>query len=106
MRYIGIDLGTSFIKGAVLDLEGLCVGDAKRIPGPLPLSGLPSLRTEFSPESFVDPTRRIIEELLAEAPDCQGVLMSVVGTLCLRLYNTLQLVENPIELPYATTSPP
>ena len=68
-------MGTSFIKGAVLDLEGLCVGDAKRIPGPLPLSGLPSLRAEFSPESFVDPTRRIIEELLAEAPDCQGVLM-------------------------------
>jgi len=75
MRYIGIDLGTSFIKGAVLDLDRLCVGGAKRIPGPLPLSGLPSLRTEFTPESFVDATRRIIEELLAESPDCEGVLV-------------------------------
>jgi len=30
MRYIGIDLGTSFIKGAVLDLETLFVGDLFR----------------------------------------------------------------------------
>ena len=75
MRYIGIDLGTSFIKGAVLDLDRLCVDSAKRIPGPSTLPGLPSLQTEFSPESFVTPTSQIIEELLAEAPDCQGVLM-------------------------------
>jgi sugar (pentulose or hexulose) kinase len=75
MPYIGIDLGTSFIKGAVLDLDRLCVGSAKRVPGPSPLAGLPSLHTEFSPESFVAATSQIIEELLAEAPDCQGVLM-------------------------------
>ena len=75
MRYIGIDLGTSFIKGAVLDLDGFCVGGAKRIPAPSPLAGLPPLRTELSPESFVAATRRIIEELLGEAPDCRGVLM-------------------------------
>ena len=75
MLYIGIDLGTSFIKGAVLDLDRLCVGRAKRILGPSPLPDLPSLHTEFSPESFVTATSRIIEGLLAEAPDCQGVLM-------------------------------
>ncbi len=75
MRYLGIDLGTSSIKGAILDLESLTVGRAKHIPSPAPLPGLPLLHTEFNPESFVAATRQIIEGLLAEAPDCQGVLM-------------------------------
>jgi sugar (pentulose or hexulose) kinase len=75
MRYIGIDLGTSSIKGAVLDLDLLSVGAAKHIPCPTPLPGLPLLHTEFDPESFVAATRQLIEVLLAEAPDCQGVLM-------------------------------
>jgi sugar (pentulose or hexulose) kinase len=75
MRYIGIDLGTSSIKGAVLDLETLSVGSPKHIPCPSPLPGLPLLHTEFNPESFVDATRQLIEGLLAEAPNCKGVLM-------------------------------
>ncbi len=75
MRYLGIDLGTSSINGAILDLETLSVGRAKHIPCPAPLPGLPLLHTEFDPESFVAATRQIIDGLLAEAPDCQGVLM-------------------------------
>jgi sugar (pentulose or hexulose) kinase len=75
MRYIGIDLGTSSIKGAVLDLETLSVGRTRHIPCPSPLPGLPLLHTEFDPESFVVATRELIEELLAEAPDCRGLLM-------------------------------
>lgn len=75
MRYIGIDLGTSSIKGAILDLDRLSVGAAKHIPCPTPLPGLPLLRTEFDPESFVAATRQLIKVLIAEAPNCQGVLM-------------------------------
>jgi sugar (pentulose or hexulose) kinase len=75
MRYLGIDLGTSFIKGAVLDLETLSVGEVRQVRVPSPLPGLPPLRTEYDPESFVIAARRIIEELLIEAPDCRGVLM-------------------------------
>jgi sugar (pentulose or hexulose) kinase len=75
MRYIGIDLGTSFIKGAILNLETLSVGRVRHVVCPSSLSGLPPLHTEFDPESFVTATRRLIEDLLAEAPDCQGVLM-------------------------------
>ena len=75
MRYIGIDLGTSFIKGAILNLETLSVASARYISCPSPLPGLPSLHTEFDPENFVTATRQLIELLLAEAPDCQGVLM-------------------------------
>ena len=75
MRYLGIDLGTSFIKGAVLDLDTLSVGAARRMACPSPLPGLPPLHSEFDPESFVAATRRLAEELLAEAPDSQGLLM-------------------------------
>jgi len=75
MRYLAIDLGTSFIKGAVLDLETLSVSGAKHIPGPSPVSGLPPLRVEFDPESYVAATRQLIEALLVEAPDSRGVLM-------------------------------
>jgi sugar (pentulose or hexulose) kinase len=75
MRYIGIDLGTSFIKGAILNLETVSVGSARHITCPSPLPGLPPLHTEFDPENFVTATRQLIEMLLAEAPDCEGVLM-------------------------------
>lgn len=75
MRYIGIDLGTFSIKGAVLDLDLLSVGAGRHIPCPTPLPGLPLLHMEFDPEGFVAATRRLIEVLLAEVPDCQGVLM-------------------------------
>jgi sugar (pentulose or hexulose) kinase len=75
MRYIGIDLGTSFIKGAILNLETISVGSARHMTSPSPLPGLPPLHTEFDPENFVTATRQLIEGLLAEAPDCRGVLM-------------------------------
>ncbi len=75
MRYLGIDLGTSFIKGAVLDLDTLSVGAARRIACPPSLPALPPLHLEYDPESFVAAARRLTEELLAEAPDCQGLLM-------------------------------
>ena len=75
MRYLGIDLGTSFIKGAVLDLDTLSVGPARRMACPPSLPALPPLHSEFDPESFVATARQLAEELLAEAPDCQGLLM-------------------------------
>jgi sugar (pentulose or hexulose) kinase len=75
MRYLGIDLGTSFIKGAVLDLDTLSVGSARRMACPPPLPALPPLHSEFDPESFVAATLRLVGELLAEAPDCHGLLM-------------------------------
>jgi sugar (pentulose or hexulose) kinase len=75
VRYLGIDLGTSFIKGAVLDPEAVSVGRVRQVGVPSPLPGLPPLRTEFDPESFVTAARRLIEDLLAEAPDSRGVLM-------------------------------
>lgn len=49
MRYLGVDLGTSFIKGAVLDLEALDLGHIERVPMPEPVPGLPPAFREFDP---------------------------------------------------------
>src|SRR5262245_46772740 len=76
MRYVGLDLGTSFIKGAVLDLETLAVGTPRRIACPKALSGPSPLRIEYDAEGFVDVTRRLIHELIDEAPDCEGLALS------------------------------
>lgn len=75
MQYIGVDLGTSSIKGAVLDLENLSVTSPRAVGCPAPLPGLPPLRSEYDPESFVAATRQLISQLVAESPACRGVLM-------------------------------
>ena len=41
MRYLGIDLGSSYIKGAVLDLDALAIRHIERLPFPEPIPGLP-----------------------------------------------------------------
>ncbi len=75
MRFIGLDLGTSFIKGAVLDLDRLTLSHIRRQPFPEPVSGLPALFYEVEPEKVVLATRLLLEELLALAPDCAGLVM-------------------------------
>jgi hypothetical protein len=40
MRYLGIDIGTSFIKGAVLDADTLRLSHIERMDAPLLVSGL------------------------------------------------------------------
>ncbi len=75
MRYLGIDLGTSFIKGAVLDLDRLALGHIERFPFPKPVPGLnPSFR-EFNPAEILQATRALLERLLRHAPDAAGVVM-------------------------------
>ena len=38
---LAIDLGTTHIKGAVLDLDALRIGHIQRFPFPEPIVGLP-----------------------------------------------------------------
>lgn len=73
--FIGIDLGTSFIKGAVLDPDRLTIAHIHRLPFPAPLPGLPPLHREFDPLAVVEATRRLLAELLPLAPGCEGILV-------------------------------
>jgi sugar (pentulose or hexulose) kinase len=75
MRFLAIDLGSSFIKGAVLDLAARSFDHVRRTPFPAPLPNLPPQRFEVEPRQAVDATRVLIEELLAIAPDCAGTVI-------------------------------
>ncbi|MCW5860853.1 MAG: hypothetical protein KIS63_21345, partial [Caldilineales bacterium] len=73
--FIGIDLGTSFIKGAVLDPDRLTIAHIHRLPFPAPLPDRPPLHREFDPLAVVEATRRLLAELLPLAPGCEGILV-------------------------------
>jgi sugar (pentulose or hexulose) kinase len=72
---IGIDLGTSFIKGAVLDLEALAIRHIERLPFPEPIPGLDPVFREFNPAEMVAVTRSLLDRLLQQAPDAAGLVM-------------------------------
>jgi sugar (pentulose or hexulose) kinase len=75
MHYLGVDLGTSFLKGATLDLDTLSIGHVERIPFPEPVAGLPAAFREFDPNPIVDATRAMLDRLLHHAPDARGVVL-------------------------------
>ena len=75
MSFIGIDLGTSFIKGAVLNPDTLTVEHVHRVPFPDPLPGLPPLHREFDPNAVLAATRSLLAELLPLAGLCEGIVM-------------------------------
>jgi sugar (pentulose or hexulose) kinase len=76
MKFIGIDLGSSFIKGAVLDPALLTLSHVARQPFPEPLPGLPANHFEIDPHAVVTAVEAVVAELLSSAPDCQGILFT------------------------------
>jgi sugar (pentulose or hexulose) kinase len=73
--FIGIDLGTSFIKGAVLDADRLSLSHIQRVPFPDPLPGLSRLYWEYDPLAILAAVRRLLSGLLLAAGDCEGIVM-------------------------------
>lgn len=75
MKFIGVDLGTSFIKGAVLDLDALNCAHTLRVPSPEALVGLPPLHHEVAPQAILATVCSMLDGLLALVPDCAGLVM-------------------------------
>jgi sugar (pentulose or hexulose) kinase len=94
LRFIGIDLGTSFIKGAVLNVESGRVEHVRRIPFPDPVPGLDPRYREFAPGQVLATTRTLIEELATLAAKCDGLVMCTqLGSVVL-MNNQGQAVSN------------
>ena len=74
MTFIALDLGTTFIKGALLDLDSLQMSNIRRLPFPGPLPGLPTYFHEVDPRLVVATVRQLIEELLALTDLCAGIV--------------------------------
>lgn len=75
MTFLALDLGTSFIKGAVLDADANRIDQIQRIPFPEPISNLPPLFCEIEPYKIIDAARELIVRLMPHAPDCEGIVM-------------------------------
>jgi sugar (pentulose or hexulose) kinase len=73
--FIGIDLGTTFLKGAVLDLDTMRLGHAERLPFPDFIPNLPLTRREVEPAAVVAAVRDLVRRLLPHAPHCAGLVM-------------------------------
>lgn len=77
MRYLGLDIGSTFIKGGVLDLDAVSIEHIERLPFPEPVRGLdPSFR-EFDPAEILSVARAVLDRLLRHAPDATGIVMCV-----------------------------
>lgn len=76
MRFLAIDLGTSFLKGAVLDLETAQISHISRTPFPAAVPGLPPRHVEVEPAAIVAATQALLEQLAAAAPDAAGVVVT------------------------------
>ncbi|MFN0052625.1 MAG: sedoheptulokinase [Planctomycetales bacterium] len=74
MRYIALDIGSSFVKGALLDLEQLEILEIRRAPFPDELAGLPEGHFEVDPARIVAEVQRLIASLIDVAPDVRGIL--------------------------------
>ena len=75
MRYLGIDIGTTFIKGAVLDPGARRLSHIERLEAPPLVGGLEPGFRELEPESAVACVRQLLERLHAHCPDAKGILL-------------------------------
>jgi sugar (pentulose or hexulose) kinase len=68
MKVFGLDLGSSTIKGAVLDLATRQVGAIVKEPFPEPLAGLPARHLEIPLRDVITGVERVVTRLLEIEP--------------------------------------
>lgn len=76
MEYIALDIGTSFTKGAIVNVEELNIRSLSRRPSPSRIASDNPLYHELDPDGVVAGTKEIIQELSTESPNCSGILMT------------------------------
>ncbi|RLS54945.1 MAG: hypothetical protein DWH91_10635 [Planctomycetota bacterium] len=76
MQCLGIDIGSTSIKGAVLDLEQRTLGSPVSVPFPMPVSGLPGGWIEIDPFAVCAGVKTVLSELITRAPDACRLLFS------------------------------
>lgn len=76
MQFLAIDIGSSFLKGAVVELDTLRLRNIAREPFPEPFGNLPPGWFEVDPQAVVAASRQLLGRLLEHAPACAGVVTS------------------------------
>jgi sugar (pentulose or hexulose) kinase len=86
LAFIGIDLGTSFIKAAILDLDVPELRQIRRMQFPDPIRQSDPLKVEFDPAVIVATVEKLVAELAGFAVTYEGVVMCTQMS-CLVLAN-------------------
>lgn len=76
MICLGLDVGSTSIKGAIFDLEHGDVQSVMQVPFPAPLSGLPTGHFEIAPVAIVAAVEALVTGLLREAPAAEAIFCS------------------------------
>jgi sugar (pentulose or hexulose) kinase len=74
-EYLGLDLGTTTFKGAVLDLNRRLVRNVQRVPAPPCVAGLAPNQHELDTEVVLHAVERLLRHLLSVAPDADGLIL-------------------------------
>jgi len=78
MTALGIDIGSTSIKGAVLHPAqgtGAVVGPVEKAPFPQPAGNLPAGWFEIDPQAVLHATRGVLEALIRQAPDADRLYL-------------------------------
>jgi len=73
--FIAIDVGSSFIKAAILDLDGLELRHTLRVPFPGFVPGLPPRHREVAPAAILAAVEDLLARALPHAPRCAGLMV-------------------------------
>lgn len=74
-RFAGIDVGSSFVKAALIDLDTFELRRTHRAPFPDFVEGLPPLWREVDPAKVMRAVEQVLAQVLAGEPACDGVVL-------------------------------
>jgi xylulokinase len=74
MPILAIDIGSTSVKGAVVEPAESAIGTMVRVPFPDPVGGLPSGQFEVDPAAVVSAVRQVAGELLSRTSDVEAIL--------------------------------
>jgi xylulokinase len=72
--FYGIDVGTSFIKGAIIDLDTSELREVHKAPFPEFLGGLPDKHHEVDPDAIMRSVDDLLDRLQRREPRCDGIV--------------------------------
>ena len=75
MEFIAIDIGTSFTKGAIVDVESQKIRNISRRMGSAKLASADPFFFELSPADVLHGVTEVIGKLLSSSANCCGILM-------------------------------
>ena len=76
MEYIALDLGSSFTKAAVVNVETRQIRNVCRQPTPPRLTGLQSDEFEVCPHQILEIVQTLLDQLVKASPACHGILLT------------------------------